>query len=469
MPYSMRKREDLRDYQDGIIDLIDSAINESIPGLLLAIEMGLGKTITSLTAICAAMDAGTINKCLIVAPLRVAQNTWPEEFGSWEHLSDKAFAVMCGTKRRREAALDVDADFHIINRENLPWLYEELQRRGQRWPWDALIYDESSRLKSGRAKTGSGKMSEYGVILKASRFHKFQLLLTGTPTPNGIEDLWGQIKVIDGGERLGRTRTAFREEWMIPDYMGYNWRPRRGAVDEVMDIVSDVMISMSSDDHLDLPELVQDDIIIDLPPKILKGYKSFKRTFLEQQTDTLAVSAGVLAGKLLQYANGAIYTEEGSGAFEVIHDAKIKGLQELVERAGGENLLVGYGYKFDKTAILAAFPQAVAVEDDPQAIEKWNRGEIEMLIAHPASIGHGLNLQFGGRHVVWYGLTWSLELYEQFNARLRRSGQTADTVFLHHIIARHTIDETILRALEMRGATQEEIMDMVRAELDKSD
>lgn len=459
-------RENLRDYQTDLLSMIGKARRENLPGLLLAVEMGLGKTVVSLTAMSDLMFWGDIKKCLIVAPRRVAERTWPEEFCKWDHLNKHSFAVVCGNKKERIAALNKDAQFHIINRENLPWLYETLKARGETWKWDALIYDESSRLKAGKEYSVSGKISEYGVILQGIEFHKFQLLLTGTPAPGGIENLHAQIKILDGGARLETTLSRFRDRFMLGSK--FYWYPRIGAQQEVMSEISDLMISMSADDHIKLPSLIVDNIIVDMPPIVRKRYQIFARTFFEKNTGTIAASSAVLIGKLLQFANGAIYSNDcDSQKYTVLHDAKIRGLAELVERANGENLLVAYSFKFDKDAILKEFPDAVCV-DDLNAISKWNRGDIKMLIAHPSQIGHGLNLQGGGRHIVWFGMTWSLELYQQFNARLRRPGQTANTVFIHHILTRDTIDQHISSAMNTRGATQRDIMSTVKLNIGKS-
>lgn len=433
------------------------------PGVLLAIDMGLGKTVSTLTAVRRLLDEGVVLRVLIVAPLRVAENTWPDEIAEWAHLKALRYAVLTGTAEQRLAALETDCEIHIINRENLPWLLRTLGGV-DKWPYDMLVYDESSRLKAGKETTDLGVLSEFGVLAKARKKMALVVLLTGTPTPNGLIDLWGQSYLIDFGQRLGAKITHFRARWFTKNEYTMKWEPKPFAKAQIVDRMRDVMLSMKAEDFIELPEELPNYIWVDLPKKAQKEYDRFERSMISELYDVEAVNRGVLTNKLLQFANGSMYRENEDGEREVvpIHDEKLKALREITSDPNCGNLLVAYNFKFDLDAIRRAYPKAVVFDEEPNAVRLWNEGKIRMLLAHPASIGHGLNLQHGGDTAVWYGLTWSLELYEQFNRRLRRPGQKADKVVLHHILARKTADENVVVTLRRKGAEQADIVESVR-------
>jgi len=470
----IRTTADLRPYQPPLIDRLVGDFG-NLPGALLAIEMGMGKTVTTATAVRRLLDMFLIRKVLIVAPLRVAQKTWPDEFENWEHLRPLNWRSVVGsigqklTPEKREALLleflqDPLSEILIINRENVVWLYKTLQKLKVSWPFDCLVYDESSRLKEGKKRTGGMNLSEYGVYAKVRKHMDYVIELTGTPTPKGLIDLWGQVAVIDQGQRLGTTKQRFLDRWFTSDYNGWNWFPREGAEEEVMGLISDIMVSMKARDYIDLPPVIITEHWVDLTAKQLSAYKRFQRELALEEHDIEAVNKGVLTAKLLQYANGSVYrTDEATDTREVIHihDHKMDALESIVAETNGANLLVAYSYRFDLDRIKKKYPKAREATE-PGALDAWNKGEVPMLLAHPASIGHGMNIQFGGHHIVWFGLNASLELYQQFNARLARPGQTAEKVFLHLILCRHTFDAKMVPLLDDKGATQDRITDAVR-------
>ncbi len=444
------------------------------PGLLLASYMGSGKTVSVLTAIRRQLDEFAVHRVLVVAPLLVAETTWPDEIAKWRHTRVLTYEVITGSEQRRLNRLKIDADIHIINRENIPWLWKTLK---DDWPYDWVVWDESSRLKAGKKRTSGGKkvredgtvakprLSEFGAICAARKHIRRVTELTGTPAPNGLQDLWGQIYLLDQGERLGKTRTAFESRWFQKDYMGYKIEPFPHSEEQIMGRIQDVMLCLKEEDYADLPPLVPNTVEAPLPAMVMKGYRDFERTLVAEEYDVEAVSKGVLTNKLLQYANGSLYNEDREDLH--VHDAKIKALERIVEEAAGQPILVAYSFQFDLKRILKKFPRATVLrKKDPDAIRRWNAGEIDMLLVHPASAGHGLNLQAGGNIAVWFGLNWSLELYQQFNKRLHRDGQKRK-VFLHHIVAPGTVDEDVLKALRSKGATQDAVTDAVRVRLKK--
>lgn len=462
----LRPKSMMRRYQTYVARQIVKSYGRR-PGVLLALEMALGKTVSALTAIRQLLDEGCVRKVLIVAPLRVAENTWPDEIEEWEHLKALRYAVMTGTAEQRLAALQKDVEIYIINRENLPWLLSTLNGV-HHWPFDMLVYDESSRLKAGRERTDLGVLSEFGVLAKTRKKMPLAILLTGTPTPNGLIDLWGQAYIIDFGQRLGAKITHFRNRWFTKNEYSMKWEPKPFAKAQIIDRMRDVMLAMKAEDFVELPEELPNYIYVDLPPKAKKEYDRFERSMISQLYDVEAVNRGVLTNKLLQFANGSMYREDENGEREVvaIHDAKLKALREITSDPNCGNLLVAYNFQFDLAAIRRAYNYAVVFDEEPNAVRLWNEGKIRMLLAHPASIGHGLNLQHGGDTAVWYGLTWSLELYEQFNRRLRRPGQKSDRVVLHHILARKTADEAVVAALRRKGQEQQDIVNAVRLRLE---
>lgn len=482
-PSRLLTLDDLRYYQVPLAQRLCDEFGKK-PGALLAVEMGMGKTVTTATAVRWLLDSFMIRKVLIVAPLRVAQKTWPDEFQAWSHLRVLHWHGLVGSigqklspKQRKERLLaflnDPLAEIAIINRENVVWLYKTLRELGEPWPFDCLVYDESSRLKEGKKRTSNRNLSEYGVYARVRKHMDYVIELTGTPTPNGLIDIWGQIAVIDQGERLGTSKQRFLDRWFDSIQIGPNvharkYSPRPESEEEIMSRISDIMISMKSEDYIKLPPVVTVPHFVDLTEKQLRDYRRFEKELALEEHDILAENKGVLTFKLLQYANGSVYrTDEETEEREIIpiHDHKLAELERIVVETNGANLLVAYSFKFDLDKIKKKFPFAREATEEG-AIDAWNRGEIRMLLAHPASIGHGMNIQFGGHHLVWYGLTASLELFLQFNARLARPGQTSDRVFLHLILAKGTFDEKMLPLLESKDATQERITESVRWHLD---
>lgn len=416
----------------------------------LYLEMGMGKSLITLTAVSDFLDDFAVSRVLIVAPLRVANTVWAQEALKWTHTKHLDIAVCTGSAENRKAIISSDPDVMVINRENIAWLVTITD-----WKWDMIVIDESSSFKSAASK-------RFKALKKVVKHIKKTVLLTGTPAPNGQMDLWSQMYLIDQGARLCRTITNFRNLYFQPSgYMGYKYELRDGSEDKINDKIKDVCLSMSADDYLELPDRM--DIIerVQMPDEVMRDYKDFERQFfMELQEGTIeAVSAAVMAGKLLQMSNGAVY--DGEGKAHVIHDAKIDALKEMVEDNPTENLLVAYNYKHDLARLKKAFPDAVQLDKKGEALDRWNRGKIKMLLAHPASAGHGLNAQHGGSVVVWFGLNWSLELYQQFNARLHRQGQEKP-VKVFHIICEDTIDWTVKAAIDAKAKTQSDLLEFIK-------
>ena len=446
----------------------------------MSVEMSLGKSASTLTAVKRLLDIGETKRVLIVAPLEVAKNTWPDEIAVWEHTKHLDFTVLIGDPAKRQDKARDGASIHIINRELITWLVEFW---GEAWPYDMVVWDESSRFKAGKKRSAGSKkpdpktgkkrppkLSEFGAICSIRKFVKRIVLLTGTPAPNGLHDLWGQAYVLDFGHRLGATMHAFEGRWFDKGYMGWDMSPRPHAEGEIMGLLKDVMIGLRAEDYIELPPKVMGKVFVDLTPAQMKEYGRFEKTLITETYDVEAVSKGVLTNKLLQFANGSLYRPiEGTYPVERevvhIHDAKIDALERIIEEAAGQNILVAYSFKFDLERIKKRFPSAVVFDDDPDFVKNWNDGKIRLGLAHPASIGHGLNLQHGGHIQVWFGLTWSLELYMQFNQRLARPGQANDRVYIYHILARGTNDETVYEAMNIKGATQNQITQAVRVRL----
>ncbi|WP_311058292.1 MULTISPECIES: DEAD/DEAH box helicase [Lactobacillales] len=441
------------EYQQYSIDFIK---NNKIAALLL--EMGLGKTVTTLTAIKDLMhDDFSVKKVLIVAPLRVTQSTWPNEIEKWDHLKDLTYSVVLGTPKQRREALWKKADLYLINRENLDWL---ITKSGFDFDFDMVVIDELSSFKNYKAKRFTSFMQ---VRHKVDRI----VGLTGTPSSNGLMDLFAEFKVLDMGERLEYYISRYRDKYFLPDKRNgmqiYSWKPRENAEQEIYDKISDITISMKSVDFLDMPELVINEVPVSLEMAEKQKYDKFKADLVLQlkDADIDAANAAVLSNKLLQMANGAIYDE-----FNVshhIHDQKLDTLEDLIEGANGKPILIAYWFQHDLERIKERFKvRWIKTATD---IEEWNKGNIPVAVIHPASAGHGLNLQTGGSNLVWFGLTWSLELYQQTNARLWRQGQN-ETVVIHHIIAKDTIDEDVMLALKLKDKTQSSLIDAVKARLE---
>lgn len=420
----------------------------------LFLDMGLGKTVATLTAIQELKEKG-LNRALVIAPLRVAKYTWPEELAKWNHL-DMTMSVAVGSLKDRVAALKRKADIYVINRENVPWLVDVLKGR---WPFDLTVIDESSSFKNPQAKRFKALRSVHGAMERL-------VLLTGTPAPNGYMDLWPQIYLLDSGQRLGRTLTAYREHFFVPGrrngHIVYDWVLKDGADEGIETAISDICVSMTAEDWLDLPERVDNMVRVDLPTEARLTYDRLKKDMLDRLDGEVvtAANAAVLSNKLLQVASGAVYSEDGNVV--EVHEAKLDALAELAE--SGQPMLVFYAYRHDLDRLRKRFPKAKTI-DEPGALERWNKGQLDMLLLHPASAGHGLNLQSGGHIVVWFSLTWSLELYQQANARLHRQGQQHG-VIVHHLIARGTMDERVLKALEQKEMGQDALIDAVKAELE---
>ena len=439
------------DYQKYAIDYI-----ESHPVAAVLLDMGLGKTVISLTAIFDLLfDSFEVHRILVVAPLRVARDTWPAEIRKWEHLSGLTYAVAVGNARERKAALLQGADVTIINRENLGWLIDD---SGIPFAYDMVVLDELSSFKNHKSK-------RFRALMKIRPKVKRIIGLTGTPSSNGLMDLWAEFKVLDKGERLGRFITQYRNQYFMPDKRNgeivYSYKPLPHAEDSIYRRIGDITISMKSADHLKMPELVSLQYEVQLSVDERKRYEALKQDLvLNLHGDEItAANAATLIGKLSQLANGAIYSDDGK--IIEFHDRKLDALEDIIEAANGKPLLVAYWFRHDLERIRRHFNvREIKTSAD---IADWNAGNIPVAVIHPASAGHGLNLQAGGSTLVWFGLTWSLELYQQTNARLWRQGQESRTVVIQHIIAADTIDGQILDALKRKDKTQAALIAAVKA------
>ena len=446
-------RYEAHDYQKYVTDFI---LTHPIAAVFL--EMGLGKSVITLTALFdLILDQFLIRKVLVIAPLRVARDTWPLEIRKWDHLSGLTYSVVVGNESERRTALMWTADIYIINRENVDWL---ITKSGIPFDFDMVVIDELSSFKSHQAK-------RFKSLLKARPSVKRIVGLTGTPSSNGLMDLWAEFRLLDLGQRLGRYISHYRAAYFMPDKRNaeviFNYKPLPGAEDAIYQRISDVTISMKSCGYLKLPECVTNEVPVVMNDKEIAVYDRFREDMVTKIKDKEidAANAAVLSGKLLQMANGAVYDEEKVSCH--IHDRKLDALEDLIEGANGKPVLIAYWYQHDAERIRARFP--VREIKTSQDIEDWNAGKISVAIIHPASAGHGLNLQAGGSTLIWFGLTWSLELYQQTNARLHRQGQK-DTVIIYHIIAKGTIDEDVMKALRKKEKTQDALINAVRANLE---
>ena len=452
-----------------------------LPGTYIGAEMGLGKTASVLYAVQHLIAKGLIKNVLIIAPLRVAEETWPEEIAKWDFARHLTYRVVTGDKDQRRAALKQPAQITIVNRENLLWLLKGIGLN--RWRFDMIVYDEASRLKRGVLRTtpkprvdgtvADPNLTELGVLVRVHGKTKKIVELSGTPSPNGLIDLYGPIFAIDQGRRLGDSITAYKRRWFYEDMRKNTVVPHAHSEREIMEKIEDIFFSLKEEDYLDLPPMIPVDHEVHMTQKEMKGYKEFERDtaidVLDKwgEPETIeAVNNGVLTGKLLQYANGSLYREDKS-AFKV-HEHKLDVLDSIIEEAAGRPILVAYSFKFDKDAIKKRYPWCRVFGENKNDMRDWNAGKIRMLVTHPASAGHGLNFQKASNIAVWYGLTWSLELYRQFIKRLHRSGQKEDKVFLHRILTAGTGDYDVLDVLKSRGATQDQITDRVRIRLEKA-
>ena len=439
------------DYQKYAIEYI-----KSHPITALFLDMGLGKTVTTLTAIRDLMyDAFEVKRVLVIAPLRVARDTWPDELRKWDHLKELTCSVVVGTVAERRRALQQDADIYIVNRENLAWLYEN-----SRLDFDMVVLDELSSFKNHQSKRFRA--------MKAMRPKVKRIVgLTGTPTGNGLMDLWAEFRILDMGERLGRYISQYRNLYFKPDKRNgmvvYSYKPLPGAEEAIYHQISDITVSMKATDYLEMPELVSVAKEVRLSETEKKRYDELKKSLVLELPggEVTSANAASLTLKLSQMANGAIYTDDKNVVN--IHDRKLEALEDLVESANGKSVLVAYWFKHDKDRIRERM-EARELRG-PQDFADWNAGKIPVALIHPASAGHGLNLQQGGSILIWFGLTWSLELYQQTNARLWRQGQADKTVIIQHIVAKDTIDERILNVLKHKDGTQTALIEAVKADL----
>lgn len=438
------------DYQTFATDFV---LEHPACGLIL--DMGLGKSVITLTALWSLLlDSFDVGKVLVVAPKRVAENTWPAELKKWEHLDGLTWSLVLGSEKDRRAALQRRAKIYIINRENVTWLVDNY-----RWDFDTLVIDELSSFKSSKAQ-------RFRALKRVRPRISRVIGLTGTPQPNGLLDLWPQMYLLDMGKRLGRFVGGYRERFFLPDKRNreviYSYKPKEGAEEKIYELISDICISMKAADYLDMPELVSSQVEVKMNARERKLYEDFERDMVLhlKDGDLDAVNAASLSGKLVQMANGAVYGENRK--VHLIHDRKLDALEDIIEAANGKPLLVAYWYKHDLERIRQRFD--VRTIDTPKDIADWNEGKIPVALIHPASAGHGLNLQDGGSTIVWFGLTWSLELYQQLNARLWRQGQR-HTVVILHIVTEGTHDEDIMKALELKDMSQTALIAAVRARI----
>lgn len=424
----------------------------------LLLDMGLGKSVITLTAIKHLIGEGKASKVLIIAPLRVAKCTWPSEIRKWDHLKEITYSLVVGTLKERIDALKEESDVYLVNRENVEWLIE---KSGFDFDYDMVVIDELSSFKSYKAK-------RFKTLLNVRYRIKRMVGLTGSPTSNGLMDLFAEYRILDGGKRLGRYITRYREAYFLPDKRNasviFSYKLMPGADKEIYGKIADITISMKSRDHLKMPDIVYNDVIVPLSEKERGIYDSLKRDMvvrLANDGEIDAVNAGVLSNKLLQMANGAVYDENKN--VQKIHDGKLDALEDLLEQANGKPVLIAYWFKHDLSRIKERFEVREMLS--PKDIDDWNNGGIRVGVIHPLSAGHGLNLQEGGATLIWFGLTWSLETYEQTNARLFRQGQK-EMVVIHHIITEDTIDEDVIKALKSKAYTQDSLINAVKARLE---
>ena len=426
------------------------------PACGLILDMGLGKSVITLSALWdLILDSFDVGKVLVIAPKRVAEDTWPKEMAKWDHLKGLSYSLVLGSEKERREALQRRAFIYIINRENVSWLVDNY-----RWDFDTLVIDELSSFKSAKAQ-------RFKALKKVRPLIRRVIGLTGTPSPNSLMDLWPEIYLLDMGQRLGRFIGGYRERFFVPDKRNreivYSYKPREGAEDTIYGLISDICISMRAGDYLDMPELVSNRIEVRMDARERAIYDQFRRDMFVRLPDGEldAVNAAALSGKLLQMANGAVYDE--NRVVHHIHDRKLDALEDLIEAANGKPMLVGYWYQHDRERIKARFQvREISTTKD---IDDWNAGRIPVALIHPASAGHGLNLQAGGSTLVWFGLTWSLELYKQMIGRLHRQGQKSRTVVVQHIVTAGTHDEDIMLVLDDKDMGQNRLISAVRARI----
>ena len=430
----------------------------------LFLDMGLGKTVITLDAInTLRYDRWAVQRVLIIAPKKVAEGTWTKEAQKWEHLRHLRISAVLGSQQKRLRALATPADIYVINRDNVAWLVDYFKNA---WPFDMVVLDESSSFKNSQSKRFKA------LKLVRSRINRL-VELTGTPASNGLIDLWAQIYLLDGGARLGRTLGQYRERFFDPDKRSrtqiFSYTPKDGSMEYIQQAIGDICVSMKAEDYLNLPDRMFDDVPVVLDDKARKAYRQLERDLLLEldEGQITAASAGVLTGKLLQLCNGAVYDSEKRPL--AIHNCKVEAFLEVLEQLNGQHCLVFYNFQHDRDRLLAALePLGLRVRVYQNAADEdaWNAGEIDVLMAHPASCAYGLNLQNGGHHIVWFGLTWSLEQYEQANKRLHRQGQR-HPVIVHHLVVQGGMDEDVIESLRAKGDTQEAVMRALKARIRK--
>lgn len=431
----------------------------STPRAALWMPMGGGKTVSTLTALVDLSFVEDVFPALVLAPLRVAKTTWPDEIAKWEHLAHLRVSVVTGSAQERQSAIRSQADIYTCNYDNLQWLVEEL---GDAWPFKTVIADEFTRLKSFRIRQGSKRAGALGKVAhtKVQRF----IGLTGTPSPNGLQDLWGQTWFLDQGKRLGRTYSAFADRWFSKGYDGYSLKPLPTAQADIEERLKDICLTVNA---LPVDEPVLNHIRVDLPPAARKLYRDMEKEMFAQieEHGVEALNAAARTLKCLQLANGAIYTDE-HGSWTGVHDAKLEALESVIEEAAGAPVLVAYHFKSDLQRLRKAFPKARVLDKDPETIAQWNRGEIPLLLAHPASAGHGLNLADGGNILVFFSLNWNLEEHMQIIERIgplrqKQAGHNRP-VFVHYIMARQTVDSMVLERLQSKKTVQEVLVEAMK-------
>jgi SNF2 family DNA or RNA helicase len=437
----MLHRNNMRPYQVTGVDFI-----KDNQGSALFLNMGLGKTGTTLTAILDLLDDFEIIKPLIVAPLRVANTVWRQEGQEWSHLKHLNFSIITGNLKERISALHTDADVYVINRENIPWLVEYYKSK---FPFDMLIIDESTSFKNPTSK-------RFRALKSIMKYIRKSVILTGTPAPNGYGDLFSQIYLVDEGERLGKNVTRYRNTYFDKDFMGFNYVLKEGAAERIQEKIKDIVYHVPTEGNVDLPDVVSTVIDTPLTPALMKKYKDFEEDMIMmiEDNEITSMSAAALSNKLLQFSSGAVYDEDQN--IHQIHDLKFDTLDEVIEENPNDNILVAYNFKHELLRLKKRYPSAVVLSKGGSEIKAWNEGKIKMLLVHPASAGHGLNLQHGGSLAVWFGFTWSLENYQQLNKRLHRSGQK-NTVRLVHI-AVGAVEYRLMKALAKKDVTQSDLL-----------
>ena len=439
----MLDRKDHRPYQKKGIQFIKDR-----KGSALFLDMGLGKTTITLTAILDILNDFEVIKPIIVAPLRVANTVWHNESDDWSHLEELGFSIITGTEKERVSALNKKADVYVINRENIQWLVEYYKSK---WPFDMLVIDESTSFKNPTSK-------RFRALKSVLKYINKRIILTGTPAPNGYMDLFSQIYILDEGERLGKNITRFRNTYFDKDFMGFNYTLKEGAADRIQEKIKDIVYHVPTEGNVELPDVVSSVIDTPLTPKLLKKYQDFEEDMIMQiegESELItSMSAAALSNKLLQFSSGAVYDEDQN--VHQLHDLKFDTLDEIIEENPNDNMLIAYNFKHELDRLKKKYPEAVVLSGGGDEVKQWNEGKIKILLVHPASAGHGLNLQHGGSLLVWFGFTWSLENYQQLNKRLHRSGQK-NTVRLVHI-AVGAVEYRLMKALAKKDVTQSDLL-----------